>query len=70
MMQQIEEFCTVTAFGVYSCLWTLKVNGYLHYFSTFIILDDIELLQNLIPYFIIDSKYTKFLMLSAKWWIL
>ena len=46
MMQQVEEFCTVTAVGVYSCLWTSKVNGYWHYFSIFIILDYIELLQN------------------------
>ena len=45
-MQQVEEFCTVTAVGVYSCLWTSKVNGYWHYFSIFIILDYIELLQN------------------------
>jgi hypothetical protein len=61
MMHQVEEFCTATAVGVYS-----KVKGYWHYFSTFIILDDIELPQNIIPYFIVDSKYTKFLVLSAK----
>lgn len=34
------------------------------------ILDDIELPQNIIPYFIVDSKYTMLLVLSAKWWIL
>lgn len=60
MMQQVEEFCTVAAVGVHSCLRTLIVNGYWHYFSTFIILYDIELPQNIIPYFVVDSKYTVF----------